>query len=293
MAVSAKDVKALRDRTGIGMMDCKRALEEAGGDIDAAVQVLRKKGLAAAAKRGGRAAGEGRVAAMLSEDGRVAGLVELNCESDFVARSDDFGALVKDILDQVLAVDAGDVEGLLAQPCAGDESRTVGTLITDAIAKLGENTVLRRFLRMKAGENEALWGYTHHNHRVASLVKASVGGAGLAASPELAAALKDVAMHVAFARPIALKPEDIPPEVIEREREVYLEQMKDKPEHLHDKIVQGKLKGFYKENCLVDQTFFKDTKASVANYLADAAKKLAGDIKLVDFAVFELGEEPD
>jgi elongation factor Ts len=277
MGISAGEVKELRDRTGAGMMECKKALEETGGDMEAAIDLLRSKGAAKAAKRAGRAATEGTLASHV-EDG-VGALVELNCETDFVARTDDFRALARQLAEHV-AKHATELDGAAGggavqdQPLMSD-GPSVGDVVTEVAAKTGERIVVHRVARFQA-ESGRVGSYVHMTGKIGVLVE--LGGA---ADEELA---RDVAMHVAAARPLAVSGAEIPPEVVDRERAVYLEQVRQegKPEAIQEKIVEGKLQKFYKEQALIDQPFVKDPDRTIG--------QLVGEVGVRRFVRFELGE---
>jgi elongation factor Ts len=277
MGISAGEVKELRERTGAGMMECKKALEETGGDMEAAIDLLRSKGAAKAAKRAGRAATEGTLASHV-ENG-VGALVELNCETDFVARTDDFRALARQLAEHVAkhatALDgAAGGEAVQDQPLMSD-GPSVGDVVTQVAAKTGERIVVHRVARFQA-ESGRVGSYVHMTGKIGVLVE--LGGA---ADEELA---RDVAMHVAAARPLAVSGAEIPPEVVERERAVYLEQVRQegKPEAIQEKIVEGKLQKFYKEQALIDQPFVKDPDRTIG--------QLVGEVGVRRFVRFELGE---
>ena len=275
MAISAAQVKELRDRTGAGMMDCKKALQETDGDMEAAIDLLRSKGAAKAAKRAGKEASEGVVASYV-EDG-VGALVAVNCETDFVARNDEFQALAQDLAEHVAKHDDADgarsTEGLLEQAFQGGD-RTVDQVVTQASAKTGEKVVVRDYARFET--DGVLGTYIHMTGKIGVMVELEPG-----ADEALA---RDVAMHVAATNPLAVTSDELPEEVVARERAVYLEQVKQegKPEHIQDRIVEGKLGKFYKENALVEQPFVKDPDTTVG--------ALVGDTKVRRFVRYELGE---
>jgi elongation factor Ts len=279
MGISAAEVKELRERTGAGMMDCKKALQESGGDMEAAIDLLRSRGAAKAAKRAGKEATEGVVASHISADGALASLVELNCETDFVARTDSFRELAGQLAEHV-AAHATDVDGaaageaLLTQPFMGG-SKSVSEVVTDVSATTGEKIEIRRFARFQTGDG-SVGGYVHMTGKIGVLVELSGAGAQDVA--------RDVAMHVAAARPVAVTSADIPAELVERERAVYLEQVRQegKPEAIQQKIVEGKIQRFYKEQALVDQPFVKDPDRTVADVVGDATVRR--------FVRYELGD---
>jgi elongation factor Ts len=277
MVISAADVKVLRERTGAGMMDCKKALEETNGDMEAAIDLLRARGAAKAAKRAEREASEGVVA--LHVEAGVGALVELNCETDFVARTDAFRDLAQQLAEHAAKHSTG-VDGeaggdlLLEQSFMGGAG-TVGELVTGVSAKTGEKMGIRRFARFQT-DGGTVGGYIHMTGKIGVLVElGTAGGMDL---------VRDVAMHVAAARPLAVSAADIPAGVVERERAVYLEQVRQegKPENIQDKIVEGKLKRFFKEQALLEQAFVKDPDRTVG--------QLVGANGVRRFARFELGD---
>lgn len=288
MAFSAMDVKNLREQTGCGMMDCKKALTEAGGDFDKAVEYLREKGLAAAAKKASRIAAEGMVYAEADLSQKVGVVVEVNAETDFVAKNELFRAFVKDVAGIIMAQDPADVDALLA--CKMGDS-TVDAELKDKILVIGENIKIRRFERVEG----VCAAYVHGGGTHGVLVQFSAGD-DVAAKPEFAAFGKDIAMQVAAANPAYLNEASVPVEVLEKEKEILLAQISNdpklasKPEQVKAKMVEGKIGKYYKENCLVDQQFVKDTDLSVAQYVANTGKELGGDIQIVKFIRFEKGE---
>lgn len=286
--VTAALVKQLRDQTGAGMMDCKTALKDSGGDLDAATDWLRKKGLAAAAKKAGRIAAEGLVAVQVEE--RRAAMVEVNSETDFVARNDDFQALVRQIA-ALAPASGGDLERLLESevPAAG---RSVAELITDTIAKLGENIHLRRTARVEVGEGVV--GAYVHAALAPGLGKIGVlVGLQSAGDPEQLAALgKELAMHVAASRPAAVSVDRLDPTTIQRERAIYAEQARatGKPESIIEKIVDGRMRKFYEEAVLLEQPFVIDPDLKVKDAIDRRAEALGSQITVTEFVRFGLGE---
>jgi elongation factor Ts len=277
MGISAAQVKELRDRTGAGMMDCKKALQETDGDMEAAIDVLRSRGAAKAAKREGKEATEGVVASYVDESTGVGALVEVNCETDFVARNDEFQALAGELAEHVAKHESTDGEGagadLDGNAFQGGD-RTIEQVVTQTSAKTGEKVVFRNYARFDS--DGVLGAYVHMGGRIGVLVELDPG-----ASEELA---KDVAMHIAASRPLAVTPDEISSEVVDRERQVYLKQVQEegKPEHIQDRIVEGKLGKFFKENALVEQPFVKDPDTTIG--------ELVGETKVRRFARYELGE---
>jgi elongation factor Ts len=287
--ITAQMVKELRDRTGAGMMDCKAALNETGGDIEAAVDLLRKKGLAKAAKKAGRVAAEGLIAVAVGPNKGV--VVEVNSETDFVARNEQFQKLVKTIADVALKVGAN-VETIKAAK-VGNE--TVADAISSAVATIGENITLRRAAEVSVGKG-VVASYVH-NAVVPNLGKIGVLVAleSTGKPDDLGTHGRQVAMHVASANPQALDPAGLDPAVVARERDVVAEKAKaqGKPANVMEKIVESGLKTFYKEVCLHDQPFVFDDKRSVAQALKEAEGKVGGPIKIVGYVRFALGEGID
>jgi elongation factor Ts len=283
--ISAADVKKLRDQTGAGMMDCKASLEEAGGDFEAATTVLRKKGLASAAKKAGRATSEGLIGQWMAPDHHAGVLVEVNCESDFVARTDDFQRLVADVLAEI--TNAGDraTDAWLKDP-AGPVQHHVAA----AIGKLGENMAVPRFVRYTGRGYVAQ--YIHTGGKIGVQVEFAEIPPGLAARPEFTAFVKEVAMQIAAASPLYVTRSAVPAELLEKERAIYRAQMEQsgKPPAVIEKIVEGKLGSFYAQVVLVDQASIRDPKMTVADVIAAAAKALGTSITVTRFARLKIGE---
>ena len=286
MAFTAQDVKNLREQTGCGMMDCKKALTEAGGDFEKAVEYLREKGLAAAQKKAGRIAAEGMVYATV--EGNVGVVLEVNAETDFVAKNELFQTFVKDVAAVVIEQNPADVDALLA--CKrGDD--TVEAALKDKILVIGENIKIRRFVRYEG----VCSAYIHAGGTHAVLVNFDTT-AEVAANPAFAAYGHDVAMQIAAANPGYLCESEVPAEVLDKEKEILLAQIANdpknanKPDAIKEKMVLGRIGKFYKENCLVDQEFVKDPELTVSKYTDKVAKELGGDIKIVKFVRYEKGE---
>lgn len=283
-AFTAQDVKALREKTGCGMMDCKKALTEANGDMDAAIDFLREQGLAKAAKKSGRIAAEGVAYAETNADATVGVVIEINAETDFVAKNDEFKAFVKTCADTVMNQNPADVDALLACKAEGSDV-TVADLLQEKIQTIGENIKIRRFVRFEG----AVVTYIHAAGRIGVMVKFDTD---LADKDEFKTYAKDIAMQVAAANPLYLDEQSVPADVIEHEKKILTEQVinEGKPAQIAEKIVMGKIGKYYKENCLVDQLFVKDGDYTVKKYTEKVAKDLGGSIAIVDFARFEKGE---
>ena len=294
--VTAKDVQVLRARTGAGMMDCKKALEETGGDVEKAVEYLRKKGIAKAEKRADRAASEGQILALVSADAKTGAIVELNSETDFVARNEEFGALTQAVATQLFGDASFDgvvtvaSEGeFLAKPWHKDAGKSVAEAVKEASGKTGENVVLRRYARFKT--DGVIGSYVHHNGRVAVLVDVA-GGSG---EPVVALA-KSIAEHIAAGVPkvpLGVNRDEIKSDVIDRERRIYEEQARTagKPEAMIGKIVDGQVNKFYAENTLLDQPWVRDDSKTIRQLVDDASKSTGATLAVRRFARFQMGEE--
>ena len=283
--ITASMVKELREMTGAGMMECKKALAEADGDMDGAVDVLRTRGLAAVAKKAGRATNEGTVMALVSEDGKTGALVELNCETDFVGMNEKFKAYAEKIARAAVANKPADLDALKASEIDGE---TVEAVVADCIHVMGENTQLARFATIEA---DAVCSYIHMGGKIGVLVSFAIEGVDTTAA-EFAQCGRDVAMQVAAVDPIATSREDVDPAVVEHEMGIYKAQAAEsgKPEAIQEKMATGRLQKFYKEQCLVEQAFVKNPDQTVAEYVDSVAKQLGGSIKVTGFKRFALGE---
>ena len=294
--VTAKDVQELRQRTGAGMMDCKKALEETSGDVTKAVEYLRKKGIAKAEKRADRAASEGRIVALVSDDAQSAALVEINSETDFVARNEEFGALAQAVATQVFGDASFDgvvtvaSEGeVMKQPWHKDSTKTVAEAVKEASGKTGENVIVRRYARFKT--DGVIGSYVHHNGRVAVIVDVT-GGTG----PAVQGVAKSIAEHIAAGVPkvpLGVNREEVPSDIVDRERRIYEEQARTagKPEAMIAKIVDGQVNRFFSENTLLDQPWVRDDSKSIRRLLADASKESGSTLTVRRFARFQMGEE--
>jgi elongation factor Ts len=275
MAITAAQVKELRERTGSGMMECKKALVDAGGDMDAAIEMLRKTGLAKADKKAGRVAAEGLIAVGVSEDGRSATLVEVNCETDFVARKAEFQEFANAIAHRILAGKPADIEALMDMPLHDDEQTSIELARKSLIASIGENINVRRYTRLDA--TKGILAHYQHGVRIGVLVELEGGDAELA---------RDIAMHIAASKPQCVAEADVPGEVLQKEREIFSAQAETsgKPANIIEKMVDGRIRKFLAEITLVGQPFVKDPDQTVGQLLKNAG---AG---VVDFARMELGE---
>ena len=285
MAISAADVKKLRDQTGAGMMDCKVALEEANGNFEDATTILRKKGLASAAKKAGRATSEGLIGYRLSGDASTGTLVEVNCESDFVARTEDFQQLIKDVLDAIDKAGSAATPDWLKDPAGPVQQRVAAT-----IGKLGENMAVPRFARF-TGQGY-VGQYIHLGGKIG--VQIEFGGVtpAVAARDEFKTLVKELAMQVAAASPAYVSRTSVPAEALEKERAIYRAQMENsgKPANVIDKIVEGKLGSYYSQVVLPDQPSIRDPKMTVAQVLSAANKELGAPVSVTRFVRLKVGE---
>ena len=272
--VTAALVKELREKTGAGMMDCKKVLTETDGDLEKAAELLREKGITKAAKKSGRVAAEGMVEAYISEDEKVGAIVEVNSETDFVAKNEEFRTFVMDVAKQIVKNNPESVEALLAEPAMFEEGKTVNEALIGKIATIGENISIRRFARFETTDG-LIEKYIHGDGKIAVLVNMTSG------TKELA---KDVCMQIAAARPEFIDRDQVPAERVEKEKEILkIQTMNEgKPEAIAEKIVQGRIGKFYEEICLVDQPFVKAPNKKVSDILKDS--------KVLEFARFETGE---
>ena len=273
--VTAGQVKDLREKTGAGMMDCKKVLTETDGDMEKAIELLRERGIAKAAKKSGRVAAEGLVEAYISENKKIGAIVEVNSETDFVGKNEEFKTFVMNVAKQIVEKNPKDVEALLAQESIEVPSKTVQEVLVEKIATIGENMNIRRFARF---ESEGLVEkYIHGDGKIAVLVNMKNGNSEVA---------KDICMQIAAARPEYVRKEEVPEERVNKEMEILKAQTMNegKPEAIAEKIVQGRIGKFYEEICLVDQAFVKEPNKKVSQLLSET------DSEVVEFARFEKGE---
>lgn len=275
MTAAAGTVKELRERTGAGIMDCKAALQASNGDMEKAIDFLRKKGVAQAAKRAGREAKEGLVGVSVQSASAV--LVEANCETDFVARTDDFRALLNLALAEVAQQGEGAVNG-----------QRVSERVAELSGKIGEKIMVRR--AKKVLSSGALFSYVHANQKLGVVVELSIGKDALKEDPALEALGKDLAMQVAASNPLCARREEVPSAIVEREKAIFREEVKNKPENIVEKIITGKIEKFYQNVCLLEQPFIKDDKKSVKSLIEEVAKGLGDTVQVKQFVRFQLGE---
>ena len=273
--VTASLVKELREKTGAGMMDCKKVLTETDGDLEKAAELLRERGIAKAAKKSGRVAAEGLVEAYVSEDGKIGAIVEVNAETDFVAKNEEFKTFVMNVAKQVAKTNPKDVEALLAEEATFEPGKTINEVLVNKIATIGENMNIRRFARFES--NGLVEKYIHGDGKIAVLVNMAKGDKEVA---------KDICMQIAAARPEYLNEQSVPAERVEKEKEILKAQTMNegKPEAIAEKIVQGRIGKFFSEICLVDQAFVKNPDIKVSQLLKEK------DAEIVEFARLEKGE---
>jgi elongation factor Ts len=274
--ITATLVKTLRDATNVSMMECKRALIEAEGDIGAATRLLRERGMAVAAKKASRAANQGIVASAASEDDRCSSLIEVNCETDFVARNETFQAFVADLARRALTTD-----GALAE--------TVKDEVTAKVAEIGENIIVRRNARFTLQGNGVVASYIHLGGKVGVLVELGCDKPETAQAEMFRELARDLTLHVAAANPRYLKADDVPPEEIDSERAIFAKQVEGKPAAIIEKIVDGKIRKFYEEICLLNQGFVKEPKQAVTDLVAACGKALGDTLVVIRFVRYQLG----
>jgi len=274
--ISASLVKNLRDATNVSMMECKRALVEAGGDVEKATRLLRERGMAVAAKKASRAANQGLVATATSADGRTVSLVEVNCETDFVARNDGFIAFVTSLAKRALETDAA-----LAEQAQAD--------VTAKIAEIGENIVLRRNARFTLQGNGTVTAYIHLGGKMGVLLDVGCEKPETVAKPQFAEVTRDLILHVAAANPRYLVPEEVPAAEVASEREIFAKQVADKPAQIVEKIVDGKIRKFYQEICLIEQPFVKEPKQTIKGLLQETGKALGDTLTIRRYVRYMIG----
>ena len=289
--ITAALVKELRERTAAGMMDCKKALMENDGDMDKAIDWLPEKGLAQAAKKAGRIAAEGAVVQYITECGKVGAVVEVNCETDFVAKTDNFINFSKNVAKHIALANPADVDALMNQKFVDDEAKTITDLVSDATVSIGEKISIRRFARYET-EKGAVESYIHMGGKIGVLLKVENDNAETLNNETFKTFYHDVALQIAAAKPTYVKKEEVPAENLAKEREILRAQAlnEGKPEKIVDKMVDGRIQKYYKEVCLVEQPFVKDGDKSISQLTAEVAKEIGANINIVSFERFERGE---
>lgn len=284
--ISAADVMKLRKMSGQGMMDCKKALAETDGDIEAAMTMLRKKGLATLEKRAGRDTTEGRVVCVV-KDASEALMGTLCCETDFVSKSDDFAAAAEAMKEYMQLCPADEGAEVLEE--TEKDGKKFSQIITDCVSKTGEKTEVGDFVRYKLDTPGLVASYVHFNGKIGVMIEIETDSQDVAGNEDFATVARDICMHIAAINPLALSPDDLDAETVEKERAIAAEQVKDKPAEIIDKIVDGKMKKYFAENCLLAQGFVKDEKTSVEDTLNAAAKKAGGGAKIKRFVRLAIG----
>ena len=287
MAITASLVKELREKTNVGMMECKKALAETGGDIDAAIKLLRERGAVKQAKKADREVTEGTVATKISSCGKSGILFKLSCETDFVSRNDNFKALVQEIGDAIIESDAADLEAALAVSCA---EGTVDSHLKAKVLELGENLVLSDFVRFAVEGEGSVSSYIHMGGKVGVLLEVATSE-DYSENEKFQNLVKDITLHIAAADPAGLNREDIPEELVEAEKGIFRKQMENekKPAEIIEKIITGKLGKFYSEQCLTEQGFVKDPNVAIKDLVANVAKEVGGEISITRFSRVSIG----
>lgn len=309
--ISAQLVKQLRERTGVGMMECKKALVESNGDIAEAEVILRKRGIAAATKKETRSTKQGIVASHIAENGQLGVLVEVNCESDFVARTEDFQTLVADValhiaetkpklvrLEEVTEAERANFkahEALYEQKFSKDASSTIGELVKTKIAKLGENIAVSRFQIYEVAETGTVGSYIHTGGQIGVLLEISAGNAASLGSDDCKSLVRDIAMQIAAASPQFVNKESVPADVMEKERSIQRDRAlnEGKPEKMVDKIAEGRMSKFYEEICLLEQPFIRENTVTIAELVRTVGSKLNDTLTVTRFVRFKVGDTGD
>jgi elongation factor Ts len=291
MSISAADVKKLRDSTGAGIMDCKQALTETNGDIEKAVEYLRKKGIAKAEKKASREAKDGLIESYINTETRLGVLLEVNCETDFVAKTADFKNFVRNVTMHIADKNPSDSSELMQQNLLNDPGKTVEEAQKGLVGKLGENIAIKRFILYESN-NGLIESYIHPGSKLGVLVQVNCENDAVSQSTDFKKFVHDVAMQIAASNPMVIKREDLSPEIIAKEMNIYKSQAQSqkKPEHIAEKIAQGKMDKFYQEVCLTEQSFIKDPNITIQNLLGDLVGKTGEQIVISRFARFQLGE---
>jgi elongation factor Ts len=309
--ISAQLVKQLRERTGAGMMECKKALVKTNGNLEEAEVVLRTLGIAGASKKESRSTKQGLVSVHISDDGKTGVMVEVNCESDFVARTEDFQALASDVaahiaetkpklvkLEDVSEAERANFrehEALYAQKYSKDEATTVGEMVKTKIAKLGENINISRFTILDVTGNGSIGNYIHAGSQIGVLLEVNTSNADTAEKAEFKTLVRDIAMQVAASHPQYVRREEVPAELIKKERDIQRERAltEGKPEKMVDKIAEGRMSKFYEEVCLLEQPFIKENTVSISELIKTASGKLGGTIEIARFTRYKVGDAGD
>lgn len=289
--ITSQMVKELREMTQAGMMDCKKALVEAEGVMEKAIEWLREKGLAAAAKKQSRIAAEGLVASYINEDASVGVVVEVNCETDFVANTDNFRAFCKDVATHIAKADPKDVDELMAQKFTGNPAKTITDLVSDTTVAIGEKISIRRFTRYET-HNGVIESYIHMGGKIGVLLEVSNDVPTTRTTETFRVYYHDVALQIAAAKPTYVRSDDVPQDVLNKEKEIQRAKAlnEGKPEKIVDRMVEGRIKKYFEEVCLLDQKFVKDDEKSIAQLTAEVGKEIGANLSIVRFERYERGE---
>ena len=293
MAITADMVKKLREQTGAGMMDCKKALTETNGDYEKAVTLLREKGIAVAAKREAKSASEGLIGSYISDDLQVGALTEVNCETTFVAKTDEFINLAKNLAVQVAKEPVACMNCLMEKPYIKDSNRSVSQVISELMGKIGEKMSLARFVRFEVESKAGVIGsYIHTGDQIGVLVELNTDNEAAAKSAEVQQLAKDIAMHISWSNPDYMRREDIPEDVLVKEREVHKTWAikEGKPANVIDRIVEGRMKDFYSRVCLLEQAFIKDEEQTIQSLINNVAKQTGATVSVARYVRYRVGE---
>jgi elongation factor Ts len=292
MQITAEQVAKLRERTGAGMMECKKALTEHGGDIEKAIEHLRKKGIASASKKAGRTAKEGTVYSYVDAAAKAVVLVEVNCETDFVAATDNFKNFVNNVAKHIASANPENATALLSQKYVGDTSKTMDDYLKETVAIVGENMTIRRFIRYPVVAGKEVKSYIHMGGKMGVIVEVSMANHAKASEDAFTTYMADLTMHVAAAAPQFLKQEEIPADLVEKEKEIAMAQLmtQNKPKDVLEKIAIGKINKYFEENCLIKQKFIKDDKKTIEAFTNETGKAIGEALTINRFARFVLGE---
>ena len=289
--ITSAMVKELREMTQAGMMDCKKALMEAEGEMERAIEWLREKGLAAAAKKAGRIAAEGLVESFINEDATVGVIVEVNCETDFVAKTDNFKSFCQDVALHIAKANPADVDALLAQTFINNSAKTITDLVSDATVAIGEKIAIRRFVRYETTSG-VVESYIHMGGKIGVLVEVSNDTPATRTAEAFKIYYHDLALQIAAAKPSFVRKDEVPTDNLLKEKEILRAQAlnEGKPEKIVDKMVEGRIEKYYKEVCLLEQSFVKDGDKTISQLTAEVAKEIGATIDVVRFERFERGE---
>ncbi|MGJ8643954.1 MAG: translation elongation factor Ts [Luteolibacter sp.] len=287
--ITASIVKELRDKTNAGMMDCKKVLTETNGDIEASIKLLRERGIMKAGKKSDRAATEGIITARVNDDASTGTLLEINCETDFVSRNDNFQAFVTEIADKLAASDAKDLDAALAVPHG---ESTIGDFVKEKVVELGENLQLRKYERFDADANGVIGSYIHLGGKVGVLIEVGTTKPETKSSDVFQELVKDLNLHIAASAPKGLSRDDIPQDVIDAEQEIFAVRLREqgKPENIIPNILKGQLGKFFAESCFLEQGFVKDPDVTVNQLLENKGKELGDTLTVTRFVRYGLGE---